>query len=92
MELYKKEKLVTAQDCDTGLYNYVPVQAIPIPDNATNGDIIKAMFPNAEYSTDNCNFYYMRPLNEQGEWGARFGWQFDLDWWNSPYLCALERK
>ncbi len=28
MELFKKEKIVTAQGCDTGLYNYVPVQAV----------------------------------------------------------------
>ena len=28
MELFKKEKVVTAQGCDTGLYSYVPVQDV----------------------------------------------------------------
>jgi hypothetical protein len=42
----------------------------PIPDNATNGDVIKAMFPNShmEYRmwTENTYFY-------------------ETDWWKAPY-------
>ena len=42
----------------------------PIPDNATNGDVIKTMFPDI-YSY--CG-------------GGKFGFiQFNLDWWNTPY-------
>lgn len=29
------------------------IQAIPIPDDATNGDMLKAMFPNMEIIDDN---------------------------------------
>ena len=51
-----------------------------IPDNATNGDVIKIMFPNIEMiintetrevSIDNPKNTYMNFL--------------DLDWWNAPY-------
>jgi hypothetical protein len=54
----------------------------PIPDNATNGDVIKAIFPNTEvddydygkdpvidvYGIDNTEYITLRK-----------------DWWNAPY-------
>lgn len=49
------------------------VNAIPIPNNATNGDVIKAMFPN-------------EGLYEQGKACIYYGMmRFDTDWWNAPY-------
>lgn len=53
-------------------------KSVILPDNATNGDVIKAVFPNAEnIRTDNG-----LPLN--------FILEFELhrnykDWWNAPY-------
>ena len=53
----------------------------PLPDNATNGDVLKVMFPNAEnIRTDNG-----LPLN--------FILEFELhrnykDWWNAPYKAG----
>lgn len=48
---------------------------IPIPDNATNGDVIKAMFTNSEYEIlDNTVITEI----DNGLW-------FTLDWWNAPY-------
>lgn len=51
-----------------------------IPDNATNGDIIKALFPNATIHIFEClnsvNVITDETLNAQ---------TFDLDWWNAPY-------
>ena len=49
------------------------VEAIPIPEGATNGDIIKAMFPNVKMyeQTPTMTYYGMM--------------RFDTDWWNSPY-------
>lgn len=48
--------------------------AIPIPDNATNGDVIKALFPTADISlNDSC---FEGVVNKYG---------FDMKWWNSPY-------
>ena len=43
----------------------------PIPDNATNGDVIKAMFPNTSFSI------FHRGLVDQIE--------IDMTWWNAPY-------
>lgn len=54
------------------------VKAIPIPDNATNGDMIKAMFPdmrdeiwNALYDADLCG---------------------KNSWWNAPYKRGNENE
>ena len=41
----------------------------PIPDNATNGDVIKAMFPNG--ITIDRSTAYAKQVTE--------------DWWNAPY-------
>lgn len=51
------------------------VQAIPIPDNATNGDVIKAMFPNV-YSEE-CDYDIFTTLDGDT--------RFTYDWWNAPY-------
>lgn len=48
----------------------------PIPDNATNGDVIKTMFPNLQLYSD---FAY---------WDVDLGdthISVDKKWWNSPY-------
>jgi len=50
----------------------------------TNGEKIKQMFPDAEYTTDMCTCVNMRPLKD-GEWASKFGWSFDIDWWNAEY-------
>ena len=53
------------------------INAIPIPENATNGDVIKAMFPSVR-------------VDDGGEWRHIF-WDvtakasFSQDWWNAPY-------
>ena len=47
----------------------------PIPDNSTNGDVIKALFPTADISlNDSCVDYTV--VNRYG---------FDQTWWDSPY-------
>ena len=44
----------------------------PIPDNATNGDVIKAIFmPNRIARTDDDT--------------VRIDYDFTSDWWNAPY-------
>lgn len=56
------------------------VNAIPIPEDATNGDVIKAMFPKsnieywAEYSTYNVEFPNDNDVKH-----------FSYDWWNAKY-------
>ena len=50
----------------------------PIPDNATNGDVIKAMFPSGKiWKSDS---YMCLLIDGQGD-----AQMFDADWWNSPY-------
>ena len=73
------------------IYNLMNIidDAIPIPDNATNGDVIKAMFPNTEvddydygkdpvidvYGIDNTEYITLRKA-----------------WWNAPYKAESENK
>lgn len=65
------------------------VQAIPIPDNATNGDMIKAMFPQYNYEEIN---YKLRTSEDEWEVSSKKVRMhseqivdFESDWWNSPY-------
>ena len=53
---------------------------ISLPENPTNGDIIRALFPNAIIHIFEClnsvNVITDETLNAQ---------TFDLDWWNAPW-------
>ena len=60
-------------NCD--LYNG---KYIEIPDNATNGDVIKAMFDIKEVDMENTYCVHF-PKEEE------YGHYFFKDWWNSPY-------
>lgn len=55
------------------------IQAIPIPLNATNGEVIKAVFPKAIISYDiitDCMSVYFEEYREK---------LFDKEWWDSAY-------
>lgn len=60
------------------------VNAIPIPEGATNGDIIKAMFPNAQIDYHKANElveeYVTFYIN-----GCDTCQDYTLEWWNAPY-------
>jgi hypothetical protein len=68
------------------------VSAIPIPEGATNGDMIKAMFPNAKVRT----IYYTYFVEVKLEYHSQYdpGLLFDKKWWNAPYKggCNLSEK
>lgn len=55
------------------------INATPIPGNATNGDVIKMMFPKIDASItgdgDVIDVYNM----------GIYCQTFDLEWWNAPY-------
>ena len=56
-----------------------------IPDNATNGDIVKTMFPNIEANiikTDTGGYIEVKYLDTTDECDAT---AFRKDWWNAPY-------
>lgn len=52
--------------------------AIPVPKNATNGDMIKAMFPSDKNELDISKLHLMYD-------GLDFIKEFRKDWWNAPY-------
>ena len=57
---------------------------IEIPDNATNGDVIKAMFPYAKEIKGRTTIYYsFFPFGKM---------EFLLDWWNAPYKKESENE
>lgn len=56
----------------------------PIPDNATNGDVIKAMFPNAWRSN------YIDSDNKCTLYIDDYELEVDIDWWNAPYKGVEE--
>lgn len=51
------------------------VNGTPIPDNATNGDMIISLYPNHKYTIQNS-----RVITTIGVASS-----FDEEWWNSPY-------
>lgn len=63
------------------IYDTPTVNAIVIPEGATNGDVIKAMFP---------NFH----TNEMSHtiWVGYDDMSFRKEWWNSPYKAESEDK
>ena len=52
------------------------VPAIPIPKNATNGDMLKAVFPEREVVEHDKHIEFA--------WGDGMD-EFDKGWWNAPY-------
>ena len=49
----------------------------PLPDNATNGDVIKALFPNEKFEKGITIIHNTSSSD-------RF-MSFDYEWWNTPY-------
>jgi hypothetical protein len=64
------------------------VSAIPIPEGATNGDMIKAMFPNIECRKDELGNVFIISSAQLGYIALR------ESWWNTPYKggCNLSEK
>ena len=61
---------------------------LEIPDDATNGDVIKAIFPNAPIDTELYTNYVMVKLDYHTQYDG--GLMFDKDWWNAPYRVESE--
>ena len=58
---------------------------IEIPNNATNGDVIRTLFPHIRWfvNEDNEVFTDHKTINQ------RFV-SFNADWWNAPYKMESE--
>lgn len=55
-----------------------PVNAIPIPEGATNGDMIKVMFPSVEVKEKNNCYEVYFGIGTASQY-------FNHQWWNAPY-------
>ena len=65
------------------------VDAIPIPKDATNGDMIKAIFPKYHFVESNIDSYgWTIEVMECEKWDIFF----DRDWWNAPYVAESSRE
>lgn len=86
---YRKELLSAYDDVSIELevLDRQPlISAIPIPEGATNGDMVKAMFPNAEYGKDELGNMFVIS-------SAQLGYiAFRECWWNAPYKGNLSEK
>ena len=72
--------------CKGELINTILVaikNGIPIPDNATNGDILKIMFPSDANELDMSKLHLMYD-------GLDYIHEFRKDWWNAPYTKEVE--
>ena len=64
------------------------VNTIEIPKNATNGDMIKAMFPDSEIKEIRGTF--KGDLLGYRTWLGGCSRDFLLDWWNEPFKRGKE--
>lgn len=71
---------------DSPIHEIEPIaDVIEIPKNATNGDVIKAMFPNIEadeIKTDTGGYIEVKYLDTTDKCDAT---AFRKNWWNAPY-------
>ena len=78
-ELMALEEKIGSLEYDLYVAREQLKNAIPISEGATNGDMIKTMFPNAEYRKDILgNVFIVSAV--QLEYIA-----FRESWWNAPY-------
>ena len=65
-------------------------KVIKIPENATNGDMIKIMFPNAEIKEIKGSFN--KELLGYRTWLGGRSQDYLLNWWSAPYSLESEDK
>ena len=71
-EDYKHGMLGLYFDCYSAKLHDTILNGTPIPDNATNGDVIKALFPDCDETgvqyelTKNCNGWLDEPYQKRG--------------------------
>ena len=66
--------------------------AVVIPKGATNGDVLKAMFPNIKadvIKTNTGGYIEVKYLDTTDECDAT---AFRKDWWNKPYKRGSENE
>lgn len=63
---------------------------IELPENATNGDMIKAIFNPYKI----CEYEYSVHvyMTEEDFWKADFRMNYDTSWWDAPYSNSIIRE
>ena len=64
----------------------IPVDKIP--NKATNGDVIKAMFPNATFWNDLYGYGYI--YSDESRCLKTYIMTYNKNWWNAPYKMESE--
>lgn len=78
-DLAAKHNLKRNEDDLAGEVYQAVYKGTPLPENATNGDAIMAMFPNGDlHDYDYCDGYVIYEVNYAD-------CKFTKDWWNAPY-------
>ena len=80
-------EVIKVEDCGSNIGDYdVPIHtAIIIPKNGTNGDVIKAVFPDCIIADfDNKHICCAFDMFEYE--------YFNKKWWNAPYKADKESK
>ena len=87
MRVYDKNDVdVTFSNWFMDLEQLTSFDAIPIPEGATNGDIMKLVFPELEFKQgeDGISTMFMKMNNSAGIASLY------VDWWNAPYKGVEE--
>ena len=81
-----------AERIKTTLDNAPTVDAIEIPKNATNGDMIKNMFniPDSEIEEGLLSTIYIYTIKGDSQDFLKKQITFNKDWWNAPYKRGRE--
>jgi hypothetical protein len=58
-------------------------------ENATNGDMIKTMFPNIDFAEMSCTVHATTSVTSNGVKGG-ISYDFWKEWWNAPYKAERE--
>lgn len=79
-------EMVEVEDLGSNIGDYdIPIHnAIIIPRGATNGDMIKAIFPNAKVNDSDYTYCVEVKLEYHSQYLL-----FDKKWWNAPYKGNL---
>ena len=74
-----------------GLLRIVRNEGITLPENATNGDVIKTMFPNLIF-TDSMVDGYINTIEKHLIGKDTHTMYFDLNWWKAPYRGINDKR
>lgn len=84
-------EVIKVEDCVENIGDYdVPIyKAVIIPKGATNGDVMKAMFPDINFCDMAFTVHATTKVISDGVQGS-ICYDFWKAWWNAPYKAESE--